>query len=142
MKPIPIMYRFGLAVSAVLLLAACNTEEPTPTPEPTAVADVEVTEETEPTDEPTPTPVPAQVAVPDLSIADAEALASFAVKELINLPGGFALSSIYYDEERDKVTLMKKLKFTTIVFELFTTAGFSFLGSMTFSFLILCWKRP
>ena len=59
MKPLPIMYRFGLAVSAVLLLAACNTEEPTPTPEPTAVADtVEATDEPEPTDEPTPTPVP------------------------------------------------------------------------------------
>jgi pimeloyl-ACP methyl ester carboxylesterase len=53
------MYRFGLAVSAVLLLAACNTEEPTPTPEPTAVADtVEATDEPEPTEEPTPTPVP------------------------------------------------------------------------------------
>jgi hypothetical protein len=63
MKPLPIMYRFGLAVSAVLLLAACNTEEPTPTPEPTAVADtVEATDEpgpsAEPTDEPTATPVP------------------------------------------------------------------------------------
>lgn len=55
MKPLPIMYRFGLAVSAVLLLAACNTEEPTPTPEPTAVADtIEATDE--PTAEPTAVP--------------------------------------------------------------------------------------
>ncbi len=59
MKPLPIMYRFGLAVSAVLLLAACNTEEPTPTPEPTAVADaIEATDvpTAEPTDEPTSVP--------------------------------------------------------------------------------------
>lgn len=60
MKPLPIMYHFGLAVSAVLLLAACNPEEPTPTPEPTAVADVvdEATDEaqSEPTDEPTDVP--------------------------------------------------------------------------------------
>ncbi len=55
MKPLPIMYRFGLAVTAVLLLAACNGEEPTPTPEPTAVAD---TDESEASDDPTPTPVP------------------------------------------------------------------------------------
>ncbi|MAT96101.1 MAG: hypothetical protein CL608_03075 [Anaerolineaceae bacterium] len=60
----------------------------------------------DPVTDPTPTPVPAQVDVPNLTIAEAEALASFAVKELTNLPDGFALSSVYYDEERDKVTFL------------------------------------
>ena len=62
MKPIPIMYRIGLALSAVLLLAACNSEEPTPTPEPTAVADAATPEEEmEPTAEPTSTNEPTAV---------------------------------------------------------------------------------
>ena len=77
MKPIPIMYRFGLALSAVLLLAACNSEDATPTPEATVVADTAeevVAEETqpaptavpatntpEPTSTPTSTPPPAYV---------------------------------------------------------------------------------
>lgn len=58
MKPLPIMYRVGLAVSAVLLLAACNSESPTPTPEPTAVA------ETATNNEPTAEPTATQTAVP------------------------------------------------------------------------------
>lgn len=56
-KPLPIMYRFGLALSTVLLLAACGSEEPTPT----AVSiSVDETAEVEPTEEPTavPTDVP------------------------------------------------------------------------------------
>jgi pimeloyl-ACP methyl ester carboxylesterase len=62
MKPLPIMYRLGLAMSALLLLAACNSEEPTPTPEPTAVADTSSDEEaTEPTAEPTATDEPTAV---------------------------------------------------------------------------------
>ncbi|MBK7894230.1 MAG: alpha/beta fold hydrolase [Candidatus Promineifilaceae bacterium] len=79
MKPLPIMYRLGLAVSAVLLLAGCNSEEPTPTPEPTAVADTTASEEptataepaatdaptaVPPTNTPEPTPEPTATAVP------------------------------------------------------------------------------
>lgn len=49
MRPLPIMYRLGLAVSAVLLLAGCNSEEATPTTAPTAVADTATNEEPDPT---------------------------------------------------------------------------------------------
>ncbi len=74
MRPLPIMYRFGLALSAVLLLAACGAEEPTPTavsitledtaePEPTDVPEEEPTEV--PTDvPPTNTPEPTATAEP------------------------------------------------------------------------------
>jgi pimeloyl-ACP methyl ester carboxylesterase len=59
MKPLPIMYRLGLAMSAMLLLAGCNSEEATPTPEPTGVADAITNEEQvvpTPADEPTAVP--------------------------------------------------------------------------------------
>lgn len=71
MKPLPIMYRFGLAISAVLLLAACNSEEPTPIPEPTAVADT-ISEEptTEPTAEPTAVP-PTETPEPEPTATEA-----------------------------------------------------------------------
>ncbi len=59
MKQLPIMYRFGLAISAVLMLAACNSQDPTPTPEPASVADT-----TETVDEPTSTTEPTATAVP------------------------------------------------------------------------------
>lgn len=64
MKPLPIMFRLGLAVSAILLLAGCNSEEPTPTPEPTAVADTNEEEQPEPTAEPTATDEPTATPVP------------------------------------------------------------------------------
>lgn len=59
-----------------------------------------------PISDPTPTPIPAPESVPNLSVSEADALASFAVRELTNLPAGFTLSSVYYDQERDKVTFL------------------------------------
>jgi hypothetical protein len=56
--------------------------------------------------EPTATPIPDPDAMSDLSVAEAAALASFAVKELSHLPAGYALSSVYYDEAQDKVTFL------------------------------------
>ncbi|MBK8903326.1 MAG: DUF4367 domain-containing protein [Anaerolineaceae bacterium] len=64
------------------------------------------TEPYDPVADPTPTPIPAPESLPDLSVADAAALASFAVKELTHLPDGYRLSSVYYDEARDKVTFL------------------------------------
>ncbi|MCA9918028.1 MAG: alpha/beta fold hydrolase [Anaerolineales bacterium] len=64
MKPLPIMYRLGVAISAVFLLAGCNAEEPTPTPEPTAVADTTISEAPTATAEPTPAPTEEPTAVP------------------------------------------------------------------------------
>ncbi|MBK8900440.1 MAG: alpha/beta fold hydrolase [Anaerolineaceae bacterium] len=83
MKPIPIMYRFGLAFSAVLLLAACGSEEPTPTavsitieetaePDPTNVPAEEPTAEptaVPPTNTPEPTATAAPTDTPELAYA-------------------------------------------------------------------------
>lgn len=65
-----------------------------------------ITEPYDPVADPTPTPVPAPESLPDLSVAEAAALASFAVKELANLPEGYRLASVYYDEVRDRVTFL------------------------------------
>lgn len=64
------------------------------------------TEPYDPVTDPTPTPIPAPESLPDLSVADADALASFAVKELTHLPEGYRLGSVYYDEAQDKVTFL------------------------------------
>lgn len=64
------------------------------------------TEPFEPMADPTPTPIPAPESLPDMSVADAAALASFAVKELTHLPEGYRLGSVYYDEAQDKVTFL------------------------------------
>lgn len=55
---------------------------------------------------PTSTPVPAGDAVGGMSVAEAQELASFRLKEPAGLPAGFALSSVYYDEAHDKVTFL------------------------------------
>ena len=56
--------------------------------------------------EPTSTPIPMPDAAPQMSVAEAAALAPFAVKELRSLPEGFALKSVYYDETLAKVTFL------------------------------------
>lgn len=66
MKPLPIMYRLGVALSAVLLLAACGSEEPTPTAVPIAQEETAVPEPTEvPTEEPTAVPTEAPTNTPE-----------------------------------------------------------------------------
>lgn len=125
MKPLPIMYRFGLAISAVLLLAACNSEEPTPTPEPTAVADTASEEEqSEPTatatlipptntpppptatPEPTATPMPAYE--PVFETADCE----FAVPNGRDVECGF----LTVPENRDDVANGRTVRLHVAIF--------------------------
>ncbi len=118
MKSLPIMYRFGLAISAVLLLAACNSEDPTP--EPTAVADI--TEETavaEPTEEPTapavtptPEPEPTAVPVPAYEPLFESAACKFVVPSLRDVTCGF----LTVPENRDEVSNGRTVRLHVAIF--------------------------
>lgn len=56
-------------------------------------------------DEPTATAVPVEPS-PAMSIAEADALAPFAVREPGLIPNGFVLTSVHYNVERERVTLL------------------------------------
>lgn len=56
--------------------------------------------------EPTGTPIPVENVVPDMSVSDAAALAPFTVREPANIPAGYILTSVYYDETLKRVTCL------------------------------------
>ncbi|MFO7541182.1 MAG: DUF4367 domain-containing protein [Chloroflexota bacterium] len=55
---------------------------------------------------PTATPIPVSEHQPALSLADAAALAGYAVKEAHYLPDGYDLAGVYHDPEHQAVTLL------------------------------------